>query len=50
MAVEDHPKFPEWKKALEGLLAATEAKKAGKAVQADVEKAKKTYFKIADEV
>ena len=46
MAVEDHLGSLNGTKALEALPAANGAKKAGKAVQADVEKAKKTYFKI----
>ena len=50
MAVEDHLKFPEWRAALENLIAATEALKKGKAIQADVDKARQAYIKIADEL
>jgi hypothetical protein len=50
MAVEDHPKFEEWKAALEILIEAKEAQKAGEASQKDVDEAVAAYVKIADEV
>ena len=50
MPVEDHPKFSEWKAALEHLIDAKEAFKAGKATQADLDKALEAYHKIADEL
>ena len=50
MAVEDHLKFAEWKEALERLITAKEAFKAGAASQADVDAAMIAYHKIADEV
>jgi hypothetical protein len=50
MPVEDHPKFEEWKQALEKLIAAREALKAGTATITDVNAARAAYIKIADEV
>lgn len=50
MAVEDHPKFAEWKAALNNLIAAKEALRKGHAVQADVDKAYEAYVKIADDL
>ena len=50
MAVEDHPKFQEWKAALERLIEAVQALKDGDASEADVAKARAAYIKIADEI
>ena len=50
MPVEDHPKFSEWKAALENLIAAKDALRLGTASQADVDVAMDAYHKIADEV
>ncbi len=50
MAVEEHEKFEEWKSALEELIEAKEAQRAGKATQKDVERAREAYIRIADEV
>ncbi len=50
MAVEDHPKFPEWKAALEKVISAKEASIAGNACQDDVDRALEEYYKIADEI
>lgn len=50
MAVEDHPKFPAWKAALEKLIEAKEGLKKKLATQADVDKALADYIKIADEL
>lgn len=50
MAVEDHPKFTEWKKALEDLIEVKQAFKKGHATQADVENALKAYVALADEL
>ena len=50
MAVENDPRFPKWKAALENLLAVTEARKNGDATDAEVNEARKAYFKIADEL
>ena len=48
MAVEDHPKYSEWRMLLEDLINAIEAKKAGKASAADVEAARKALDEILD--
>lgn len=50
MAVEEHPMFEEWKKALERLITAKEGLKQGVASQADVDAAMKAYHDIADKV
>lgn len=50
MAVEDHPKFAEWKRALEDLIVAVAAEKEGRATANDVAKARAAYIKIADEI
>ena len=50
MAVEDHPKFPEWKRRLERLFEAKEALKDGSAIQKDVDDALAEYDKIAVEL
>ncbi len=50
MSVEDHPKYPEWRSALENLIDAVDARKADDATDADVEKAKNAYRKIADDI
>jgi hypothetical protein len=50
MSVEDHPKFPEWKAALEKLIKAKQALRDGRATQVDVDKAMEAYVKIADEL
>jgi len=50
MSVEDHPKFDEWKEALEMLITSKKEFKAGAASQADVDAAMNAYHKIADEV
>ena len=49
MAVEDHPKYPEWLKLSEQLIEAIEAKKAGNAVAIDVIKARKAMDRFWDE-
>ena len=50
MAIEDHPKFPQWKKALEKLVSVKEAYDAGNAMQLDLDKARDEFIKIADEI
>lgn len=50
MPVEDHPKYAEWKAALEHLVDAKRAQREGTATPQDVEIAKDAYYKIADEV
>lgn len=50
MSVEDHPKFKEWKAALEELIDATDAFREGLAFKYEVDEAKEAYYKIADEI
>jgi outer membrane protein TolC len=50
MAVEDHPKFPEWRAALDLLTEAKEAFSSGKATQAEVDKAQAQYDRISGEL
>jgi hypothetical protein len=50
MAVENHPKFPEWKEALEGLILAKDKFRNGGVSQEAVDAALKAYHKIADEL
>lgn len=50
MAVEDHPQYPKWRAALERLIDAVQARKEGRAVDAEVNEARKAFYKIADEI
>lgn len=50
MAVEDHPKYPEWRQALEDLIDAIAGRKTGKSTSGDVARARKNYFKVADQL
>ncbi|HEX9810226.1 MAG TPA: hypothetical protein VGC25_11595, partial [Alphaproteobacteria bacterium] len=60
MPVEDHPKWPEWKGALERLLAANDHRKLVKdlpqrsaeraAAETEYQRALAAYHKIADEI
>ena len=50
MAAEDHPKYPEWRTALETLIESVQARKEGRATDADVNEARKALHKIADEI
>lgn len=50
MAVEDHPKYAQWRQAQDELTAAIEAKKEGKATKDDVERAQQAYDKISEEI
>lgn len=50
MSVEAHPRFEEWKSALEELISVKEAHRAGEATTRDVEVALKRYFSVADDI
>ena len=50
MAVEDHPMFLDWKAAVERLIDTVKAFSEGSASQQDIDRAKRDYNRIADEV
>lgn len=50
MPVEDHPLYSKWRAALEELIAADDARKAGVASDADVTYAAEEFRKIAEEI
>lgn len=50
MAIEDHPKHPEWLAAQNNLLKAKEDFNLGKATQGDVDKAQAEYDRISAEL
>lgn len=50
MAVEDNPRYPEWKAALENWQEAIAAQKRGEASKIDVSLAEAEYNRICDEI
>ncbi len=50
MAVEDHPKYPEFLRALNQWIDARKAFREGEAIERDVKEAEKAYNEIIDEL